>query len=58
MWGNMKRRGDSKERRAGSVADHRRLVQAICARELDAAVEAMDHHLARVESHLLGVDRT
>jgi GntR family uxuAB operon transcriptional repressor len=57
MWGNMKRRGDSQERRARSVEDHRRLVGAICARELDDAVAAMDHHLGRVESHLLGADR-
>jgi len=57
MWGNMKRRGDSTERRAASIDDHRRLVEAICARELEDAVEAMDHHLARVESHLLGADR-
>ena len=56
IWGNMKRRGDSPERRAISVQDHRRLVDAICVRELEAAVGAMDYHLARVEGHLLGLD--
>jgi DNA-binding FadR family transcriptional regulator len=56
IWGNMKRRGYTSERRAASLEDHRRLVDAICSRELEAAVAAMDHHLARVEGHLLGLD--
>jgi GntR family uxuAB operon transcriptional repressor len=55
IWGNLKRRNDSRERRAAYQADHVDLVDALCARELPRAVEAMDAHLARVEANLLGV---
>jgi DNA-binding FadR family transcriptional regulator len=54
MWGNLKRRNDSRERRAAYQADHMELVEALCARELSRAVEAIDAHLARVEANLLG----
>jgi GntR family uxuAB operon transcriptional repressor len=54
LWGTLKRRNDSRERRAAYQADHVALVDAICARELDRAVEVMDAHLARVEANLLG----
>jgi GntR family uxuAB operon transcriptional repressor len=53
MWGNLKRRNDSRERRAAYQADHLELVEAVCARELDHAVAAMNAHLARVEVNLL-----
>ena len=51
LWGNLKRRNDSRDRRAAYQADHERLVDALTARELQPAMEA---HLARVEAHLLG----
>jgi DNA-binding FadR family transcriptional regulator len=54
LWGSLKRRNDSRERRALYQADHLNLVDALCARELARAVEAMDTHLARVEANLLG----
>lgn len=54
IWGSMKRRNDSRERRAIYAADHARLVEALRARELTRAVAIMDSHLARVESNLLG----
>ncbi len=54
VWGNLKLRNDSRERRAAYQADHVALVDAICARELHRAVEVMEAHLARVESNLLG----
>ena len=54
LWGTLKRRNDSLERRAAYQADHVALVDAICARELQRAVEVMDVHLARVEANLLG----
>jgi GntR family transcriptional regulator, uxu operon transcriptional repressor len=54
IWGSLKRRNDSRERRAVYQDDHRQLVDALCARELARAVELMDAHLARVEENLLG----
>ena len=54
IWGSLKRRNDSRERRAVYQDDHRKLVDALCARELARAVELMDAHLARVEENLLG----
>ncbi len=53
IWGNLKRRNDSRERRAVYQADHVELVEALCSRELSHAVEAMDRHLARVQANLL-----
>jgi GntR family uxuAB operon transcriptional repressor len=54
LWGSLKRRNDSRERRAIYQADHEALVAALCARELDSAVEVLERHLARVRSNLLG----
>ncbi|MDE3131438.1 MAG: FadR family transcriptional regulator [Acidobacteriota bacterium] len=53
IWGNMKSRNDTRERRDVYQADHVEIVEAICARELDRATAAMDAHLARVEANLL-----
>ena len=55
LWGSLKRRNDSRERRAVYQHDHLELVDALCARGLSRAVEVMDAHLARVEANLLGV---
>ena len=55
LWGNLKRRNDSRERRAVYQREHVNLVEALCARETARAVEVMDAHLARVEANLLGV---
>jgi DNA-binding FadR family transcriptional regulator len=54
VWGNLKRRSDSREHREEYRVDHRELVAALRARDADRAVEAMRTHLARVERHLLG----
>jgi DNA-binding FadR family transcriptional regulator len=54
LWGNLKRRNDSRERRLVYQADHEQLVEALSARELHRAVAVMDAHLARVEANLLG----
>ena len=54
LWGTLKRRSDSRERRDIYQAEHVRLVDALAARELALAVETMDTHLARVEANLLG----
>ena len=53
IWGNLKRRNDSRERRAVYQADHVELVNALCARELDHAESVMEAHLARVQANLL-----
>lgn len=54
LWGNLKRRNDSLERRAAYQSDHEQLVEALSARELQRAVAVMDAHLGRVEANLLG----
>jgi DNA-binding FadR family transcriptional regulator len=54
LWGNLKRRNDSRERRLAYHADHEQLVDALSARELERAVAVMDAHLGRVEANLLG----
>ncbi|MGB9183902.1 MAG: FCD domain-containing protein, partial [Solirubrobacteraceae bacterium] len=53
IWGNLKRRNDSRERRAIYQADHVELVEALRSRELSDAIAAMDRHLARVQANLL-----
>jgi DNA-binding FadR family transcriptional regulator len=54
LWGNLKRRNDSRERRHAYQTDHEQLVEALSARELQRAIEVMDAHLGRVEANLLG----
>ena len=54
LWGSLKRRNDSRERREIYQDEHVRLVEALAARELGLAVRTMETHLARVEANLLG----
>jgi DNA-binding FadR family transcriptional regulator len=54
IWGSLKRRSDSTERRAAYHQDHVELIDALTARDLPVAVGAMDAHLQRVEANLLG----
>ncbi len=54
LWGTLKRRGDTRDRRAAYQADHVVLVEALRARDLQRATEIMERHLARVEANLLG----
>jgi GntR family transcriptional regulator, uxu operon transcriptional repressor len=56
VWGDMKRRSSSPERRAAYQRDHQEIVAALKARDADGAVAAMRAHLARVSSHLLGAE--
>ena len=56
VWGDMKRRSSSPERRAAYQRDHQEIVAALKARDADGAVTAMRAHLARVSSHLLGAE--
>ncbi len=53
LWGNLKRRNDSRERRETYQLDHLRIVNALQARELDEALEATNRHLERVRANLL-----
>lgn len=57
IWGDLKRRSSSRERRQLYQADHRAIVTALGARDADAAIEAMRTHLGRVSGHLLGETR-
>jgi DNA-binding FadR family transcriptional regulator len=57
VWGDMKRRSSTRERRALYQQDHRAIVAALRIRDADAATEAMRAHLARVAGHLLGEAR-
>jgi GntR family uxuAB operon transcriptional repressor len=57
VWGDMKRRSSSRERRELYQQDHRAIVAALRIRDADAAMEAMRVHLSRVAEHLLGEAR-
>jgi DNA-binding FadR family transcriptional regulator len=54
VWGDMKRRSASAERRDQYQQDHREIVAALRLRDADGATTAMRTHLARVARHLLG----
>lgn len=54
VWGDLKRRSATRQRRELYQQDHRDIVAALRARDADSAVEAMRTHLARVAGHLLG----
>jgi DNA-binding FadR family transcriptional regulator len=54
VWGDLKRRSATRQRRDRYQQDHRAIVAALRARDTDAAVEAMRAHLTRVAGHLLG----
>jgi len=52
VWGDLKRRSSSQERRRQYQADHHAIVDALRARDSARAVEAMRLHLSRVQEHL------
>lgn len=52
VWGDLKRRSSSAERRSRYQEDHRAIVAALRRRDSADAVEAMRRHLARVHEHL------
>lgn len=54
LWGELKRRNDSTERRTVYQCEHHRIVDAVRARDSDAAVEAMRAHLTTVATVLFG----
>jgi GntR family transcriptional regulator, uxu operon transcriptional repressor len=56
VWGDLKRRSASRERRQQYQIDHHELVAALRARDPARAMEAMRLHLARVSGHLNATD--
>jgi DNA-binding FadR family transcriptional regulator len=54
MWGDLKRRNSSPERRAEYRTDHYAIVAALNARDAVRAGAAMQAHLARIDGHLFG----
>jgi DNA-binding FadR family transcriptional regulator len=52
VWGDLKRRSASQQRRSAYQADHRAIVDALRTRDSARAVEAMRLHLVRVQEHL------
>ncbi len=53
VWGTLKRRNDTHERRAAYQREHEAIVEALRAREPDRALEAMRTHLEHVRANLL-----
>ncbi|HEX9554789.1 MAG TPA: FCD domain-containing protein [Streptosporangiaceae bacterium] len=56
IWGALKRRSASAERRMEYQADHHQIVAGLKERDPAAAVKAMRGHLARVSDHLNATD--
>ncbi|HEX9032637.1 MAG TPA: FCD domain-containing protein [Streptosporangiaceae bacterium] len=56
IWGDLKRRSASAERRSMYQADHHEIVAALKARDSARAVSAMRAHLSRVSDHLNATD--
>jgi DNA-binding FadR family transcriptional regulator len=54
LWGDLKRRNDSTERRVHYRAQHHLVVDALRTRDSAAAVAAMQAHLTTVRANLLG----
>jgi GntR family transcriptional regulator, uxu operon transcriptional repressor len=54
LWGDLKRRADSRSRREQYRCEHRAIVSTLRARDSTGATEAMRRHLASVEVNLLG----
>jgi len=56
IWGDLKRRSASTERRMEYQADHHQIVAGLKERDHASAVKAMRGHLARVSDHLNATD--
>ncbi|MGH9066618.1 MAG: FadR/GntR family transcriptional regulator [Acidimicrobiales bacterium] len=54
LWGDLKRRSYSRERRDEYQQDHEKLVAALRVRDVDGATRAMREHLWRVERNMMG----
>ncbi|MBO0874649.1 MAG: FadR family transcriptional regulator [Pseudonocardia sp.] len=54
VWGSLKRRSSTPERRHCYHADHLAIVAALHERDGDAAADRMREHLTRVSEHMIG----
>jgi DNA-binding FadR family transcriptional regulator len=54
LWGTLKRRSSTPERRDAYRSDHRAITEALAERHAEAATEAMRQHLLRVRANTLG----
>jgi len=54
LWGTLKRRSSTPERRDAYRCDHRDVAEALAERHAEAAAEAMRRHLLRVRANILG----
>jgi DNA-binding FadR family transcriptional regulator len=54
LWGTLKRRSSTPERRDAYRHDHRAIAGALAERHAEAATEAMRQHLLRVRANILG----
>jgi DNA-binding GntR family transcriptional regulator len=54
LWGTLKRRSSTPERRAAYKCDHHDIVMALTERHTEAAQAAMRRHLLRVRANILG----
>jgi GntR family transcriptional regulator, uxu operon transcriptional repressor len=54
IWGDLKRRNSSDERRDEYRRDHHAIVAALSARDSARAMYAMQAHLSRIDGHLFG----
>jgi len=57
LWGNLKRRTFSTERRALYQSDHRQIAYALVERDAPAIENALRAHLTRVRTNLFGEER-
>lgn len=57
IWGKLKLRNDSRERRASYQAEHVRLLDALVARDVEEAAAATERHLEHVQTNLLRATR-
>lgn len=54
LWGTLKRRSSTRERREAYRQDHHDIAEALTERDAGAAQEAMRSHLLRVRANILG----
>jgi DNA-binding FadR family transcriptional regulator len=56
LWGTLKRRSSTPERRDAYRREHRAIARALAERHAEAATDAMREHLLRVRANILGED--
>jgi DNA-binding FadR family transcriptional regulator len=56
LWGSLKRRSSTVQRRTAYKRDHRDIVMALTERDAETAHRAMRRHLLRVRANIFGAD--